>query len=78
MMMEPSNEDFRTFHRYSKLVRRGLVQPLKCSCGNTYVTALGEEDQLVLRCFTCGTDRVPGEGTKDNVRAVVKEHFLSD
>lgn len=75
-MMEPGDPLFRLFHRYNKLVRRGLVQPLKCyTCGNPFVTAANEKDELVLRCLVCETTTAPGITTIGNVRAVVTEHF---
>lgn len=69
---------FNLFHRYNKLVRRDLARPLKHTCGSGYITAMGEDEELVLRCLSCGTDTVPGIGTIGRVRAVVKEHFLDD
>ena len=76
-MMEPSDPTFRLFHRYNKLVRRNLVQPLKCgACDNELVTGLGDNDELVLKCFSCDSSTVPGLGTLGKVEAVVKEHFV--
>jgi ribosomal protein L44E len=70
-------ELFKLFHKYNKLVRRQLIQPLKCSsCGFPYITALGGNDELVLECTVCETQTTPGLATIGNVRAVVKEHFL--
>lgn len=72
---------FALFHAYSKLVRRGLVRPLLCPCGGTYITGLKpntmiDEDELVLNCYDCNSMTVPGEATIDNVRAVVAEHYV--
>lgn len=67
------------FHRYNKLVRRQMVKPLECEvCGLELITGLGDDDELVLKCFMCDTNIVPGVGTLDRVNAVVKEHFLDE
>lgn len=66
------------FHRYNRLVRRQLVQPLKCDCGEVFVTTLGRDDKLILACFGCATETTPGVQIIDRVRAVVKEHFVDD
>lgn len=67
---------FDTFHKYNRLVRRGLTRPLTCDCGEEVVTVLGFEDTLMLQCFGCDTLTSPGTNTIDNVTAIVKEHFL--
>lgn len=73
---------FPLFHAYGKLVRRGLVKQLTCTCGDPLVTSIDknrpmiEEDVLILECYGCGTLVRPGLETIQNVRAVVTEHFL--
>lgn len=67
---------FALFHKYNKLVRRGLVQPLRHSCGFPYITAADDNDFLVLKCYTCDSVTVPGLGIIGNVKAVVTEHFV--
>lgn len=70
---------FAMFHRYNKLVRRGLVQPLNCkTCATPYITAVGPDEELVLRCYVCPSDVKPGLDTLSKVRAVVTEHFVDD
>jgi hypothetical protein len=79
MMMEPGDALFRLFHRYNKLVRRGLVRPLVCkSCATPYITAVDGDDELILRCLACPSDVTPGIDTIGKVRAVVTEHFLDE
>ncbi len=79
MMTEPSDELFKLFHRYNKLVRRDLVKPLTCkTCGVPYITGLNSKDELILRCLGCPADVTPGIGTISTVRAVVTEHFLNE
>lgn len=76
--MEP-DPVFRLFHRYNKLVRRDLVQPLTCGvCDTPLITGVGKEDELVLKCYSCGSSLVPGLATLGRVEAVVKEHFVDD
>lgn len=70
---------FKSFHRYNKLVKRNMVKPLECDiCHQELTTAFGEDDELVLKCFSCDTDIVPGLETISRVDAVVKEHFIDD
>lgn len=78
-MMEPSNDEFKLFHRYNKLVRRDLVRPLRCSsCELPLTTGLGHDDELILRCLGCNTYLRPGVALTDRVRAVVSEHFMEN
>lgn len=67
--------DFQTFHKYNRLVRRGLVKPLSHSCGTEYALQLGRDDEPVLKCYLCGTTTLPGSKMYSDIRAVVKEHF---
>lgn len=67
--------DFQTFHKYNRLVRRGLTKPLTHSCGTEFVLTIGDEDQPALKCFTCGTTTYPGLRMFGDIQAVVKEHF---
>lgn len=78
-MTEPSDAMFKLFHRYNKLVRRGLVQPLMCKiCATPYVTGLNGEDELVLKCLVCPQEVVPGIDTIGQVYSVVTEHFVDE
>lgn len=68
--------DFQTFHRYNRLVRRGLVKPLKCPhCDYDYVLRLTDDDEPGLECFMCLSIVKPGKRVYDDIRAVVKEFF---
>lgn len=66
--------EFQTFHRYNRLVRRGLAQPILCNCGQEPVLKVGRFDEPVLECFFCGMLTVPGQAMYDDLLAVVKEH----
>jgi hypothetical protein len=79
-MTEPTDPNFKLFHRYNKLVRRGLVKTLDCkTCGTPFITAVNDEDDsLILRCLACPSDITPGLGTISQVRAVVTEHFVDE
>lgn len=67
--------EFQVFHRYNRLVRRGLAKPLTHACGQVYVTGFGVDDEPVLKCLYCDSVTVPGQRLYDDIRAVVKEHF---
>lgn len=68
--------DFQTFHKYNRLVRRGLVKPLTCPvCETEYVLRVSEHDDPVLQCFPCDSLTQPGLNLWNNVQAVVKEHL---
>lgn len=68
--------DFRTFHLYNRLVRRGLVKPLICPvCEMDYVVRTDADDEPVLQCFGCQSTTKPGLKLYSQVEAVVKEHF---
>ena len=79
--MEDDENLFPLFHAYNKLVRRGLVKPLTCDCGDPLVTSIDkrtmiDEEVLLLECYGCGTIVRPGLDTIGDVRAVVTEHFM--
>lgn len=68
--------DFQTFHKYNRLVRRGVAKPLACQhCDTELTLMMGEDDKPALRCFGCGVIVYPGLNMYRDVRAVVKEHF---
>lgn len=68
--------DFQTFHKYNRLVRRGMVKPLTCPvCDEKYILRVSEDDDPVLQCLACNSLTQPGLNMWDKVRAVVKEHF---
>lgn len=69
--------DYQTFHKYNRLVRRGLTKPLCCPhCDNEFTLRLGKEDKPELQCFNCNTLTLPGKNLYDRVRSVVREHFV--
>lgn len=68
--------DFQTFHRYNRLVRRGVTKPLTCQhCDTEYVLTIGDEDKPALKCYGCGVVKYPGLAMYSDTLAVVKEHF---
>ena len=73
--MNDMNE-FELFHAYNRLAREGKVPELKCSCGTTYVTGLGHDEELILWCYTCDTKTHPGENTFARVKGAVGEWIL--
>lgn len=69
--------DFQTFHKYRRLVRRGLAPALCCQhCENELVLGIGEDDEPVLKCYGCNVVLIPGKNLYDKVRAIVSEHFV--
>lgn len=72
-----TDENFDLFHKYNRLVRRSLVKPVSCTtCNGTLTTSLGKDDELVLVCYSCDYELVPGTALIDEIRAIVKEHFV--
>ena len=68
--------DHQTFHKYNRLVKRGLVRPLACPhCDTTYVLRATDEGEPRLQCLGCNSLITPGLETYRQVQAVVKEHF---
>lgn len=67
--------EFTVFHRYNRLVRRGLAKPLVDSCGNEFVLRVTEDNEPVLQCAFCNTYTQPGLAMYEDIRAVVKEFF---
>lgn len=69
--------EFQVFHRYNRLVRRGIAAPLVCQyCGEPLSLELGENDGPVLRCYLCNVLTFPGKNLYDRVKAIVSEHFV--
>lgn len=68
--------DIQTFHRYNKLVRRGIVKAITCpSCGYEYILRATEDGDPVLECMTCSIRLQPGLRLYSDILSVVKEHF---
>ena len=69
--------DIHTFHKYNRLVRRGLAKPLRCPhCTNEFILGADPEGKPQLSCYYCNTLTLPGKNMYDNIRAVVSEHFV--
>lgn len=66
--------DIRYYHKYNKLVRRGLTKPLTHRCGTEYTLRATEDAEPVLQCFGCNTMVQPGLALYEQIKAVVKEH----
>ena len=67
--------DIKNFHLYNRLVRRELVEPLKCECGFEYTVRADEEGSPLLQCFGCNSLTTPGVRMYDRVVAIVKEFY---
>lgn len=77
------NDDdiFQVFHRYKRIVRRGMVPKnlLECdSCGTERVTRLGKDDSLVLWCPGDDTETIPGQDFIRAIRGVVGEWYVEE
>ena len=67
---------FRLYRQHDRLVRRNLASPIRCKVDNArLITMLGSDDNLVLKCFNCGSIITPGSKDIDAVKKVVGEHF---
>jgi hypothetical protein len=67
--------DHTTYHRYNKLVRRGLATPLTHDCGTEYTLRIAEDDETVLQCTSCNSFSLPGLQVKRMVKSQVEEFF---
>lgn len=69
--------EIQTFHKYRRLVKRGIVKPLSCpDCNEEYTLRTTEDAEPVLQCCFCNTLVQPGLRLYNEVDAVVKEHFV--
>lgn len=68
--------EWQLFHNYNRLVRQGVADPLRCSCGTEYVTSAGNQNELMLWCFSCDTKTRPGVNTVTRVKGTVSEWIL--
>ena len=80
--MEPTTSprlmsmEIQTFHKYNRLVARGLTKPLACShCGTEYILRATEDGDPVLWCIGCPATVQPGLAMYENILSVVKEHM---
>jgi hypothetical protein len=66
--------DIRTFYKYNRLARRGLVSPLSCeTCNNEFVLRATEDADPLLQCFYCDRIIQPGLGLYDRIKAILSE-----
>lgn len=69
------DNEFALLHAYRRLVRRGLVEPLKCgSCGEEYVMMLSEDDTPRMECFGCGAEWSPGKAFFERLKKVIQSY----
>ena len=52
--------DFQTFHKYNRLVRRGMASPITCTCGSELVVGMDKDEEPMLKCYQCGSRITPG------------------
>ena len=69
--------DIHEFHRYNRLVRRELVDPLECTiCGFDLVLRATHDADPLLQCPVCNVITSPGQNTYRRILAVNKEFYL--
>jgi hypothetical protein len=74
--MTASLSNWELFHRYRRLVDRGLAKPLVCpNCHSLLITRIGIDDEPILWCYSELTILRPGLDLIQRVRAVVTEHY---
>lgn len=68
--------EFDVFHKYRRLVARGILEPLKCpSCDVEYTVRIGAFDEPVLECFSCNSLLQPGGRLYNDMKAEVERVF---
>ena len=66
-------------HRYQRLVRRGIAEPVMCpDCRIEYVKKIGRDDEPVFYCLRCRGTLVPGVRMMDQMRDLVKQYFSEE
>lgn len=66
----------QTFHKYNRLVKRGVVAPLVCAhCQREYTLRADEEGNTMLQCFFCDSLVYPGLNLYSQVAGVVAEFY---
>ena len=67
-------DKFEVLHKYNKLVRREMAEPLTCEQdGWDYTVRLGDDGEPVLKCYACGGRLTPGEKMYAEIQRVVEE-----
>ena len=67
--------EIQTFHKYNRLARRGLAEPLRCSCGVDYTLRATEDGDPLLQCFVCDSITQPGLKLYERIKAVNSEFY---
>lgn len=68
--------EFKPFHDYNKMVRRGAAEPLVCEACYTELTVrVGKDDEPYLQCFGCDSTYRPGQRVYEELERVTKDYF---
>lgn len=68
--------NIQEFHKYNRLVRRAMVEPLMCeSCEFPLTTLATEDAEPVLKCYSCGSLIQPGLKMYERICAVNREWY---
>ena len=63
---------FNLFHRYQAQAAKGLVPKLTCSTdGFEYVVRVGQDDEPLLHCYSCGSTLKPGIKMYESLQEVL-------
>lgn len=65
---------FEILHKYNRLVRRGMAEPLVCTRdGMEYTVRLNDGETPRLQCFGCGGTLTPGDKMYAGLQQIVEE-----
>lgn len=68
--------DIHEFHKYNRLVKRDLVEPLACEvCGFDLITRATHAGEPLLQCPVCNVIIQPGLKIYDRVRLINQEFY---
>lgn len=66
-------------HRYQRLVRRGIAEPINCpDCHIEYVKKIGPDTEPVFYCLRCRGTLKPGARMLGDMRKIVNQYFSED
>jgi len=69
--------EWSIFHNYRRLAQDGKAKPLTCpDCDNQLFTQADENNDPILWCIACDTKILPGLDMYDQIKAVVREHYV--
>lgn len=68
--------DIHEFHKYNRLVKRDLVDPLACQvCDFPLVSRATEDGEPLLQCVICNVITQPGLKIYERIRLINQEFY---